>query len=129
MSLVPFWFIVIAILWTGFFVLEGFDFGVGMLHDVVGTDEAERRAAINTIGPLWDGNEVCELVKMPTAPISPAMASRPKKLGEYTAPPRMAASTISHTGTISLAGEPMAVAAPVVLASEASTCSTVTAPS
>jgi cytochrome d ubiquinol oxidase subunit II len=62
MSLVPFWFIVIAILWTGFFVLEGFDFGVGMLHDVVGTDEAERRAAINTIGPLWDGNEVWLIV-------------------------------------------------------------------
>ena len=50
------------ILWTGFFVLEGFDFGVGMLHDVVGTDEAERRAAINTIGPLWDGNEVWLIV-------------------------------------------------------------------
>ena len=62
MSLVPFWFIVIAILWTGFFVLEGFDFGVGMLHDFVGTDEAERRAAINTIGPLWDGNEVWLIV-------------------------------------------------------------------
>src|SRR6266550_4224163 len=61
-NLVPFWFIVIAILWTGFFVLEGFDFGVGMLHDVVGTDEAERRAAINTIGPLWDGNEVWLIV-------------------------------------------------------------------
>ena len=58
MNLVPFWFIVIAILWIGFFVLEGFDFGVGMLHQVVGTDEAGRRAVINTIGPLWDGNEV-----------------------------------------------------------------------
>src|SRR5690348_3785052 len=57
-SLIPFWYIVIAILWTGFFVLEGFDFGVGMLHAVVGRDEAGRRAAINTIGPLWDGNEV-----------------------------------------------------------------------
>jgi cytochrome d ubiquinol oxidase subunit II len=62
MSLVPFWFIVIAILWTGFFILEGFDFGVGMLHSVVGRDEAGRRAAINTIGPLWDGNEVWLIV-------------------------------------------------------------------
>ena len=62
MALVPFWFIVIAILWTGFFVLEGFDFGVGMLHSVVGKDDAERRAAINTIGPLWDGNEVWLIV-------------------------------------------------------------------
>jgi cytochrome bd ubiquinol oxidase subunit II len=61
-SLDPFWFIVIAVLWTGFFVLEGFDFGVGMLHSVVGRDEAERRAAINTIGPLWDGNEVWLIV-------------------------------------------------------------------
>ena len=56
MKLVPFWFIVITVLWTGFFVLEGFDFGVGMLHGVVGKDDAGRRAAINTIGPLWDGN-------------------------------------------------------------------------
>jgi cytochrome d ubiquinol oxidase subunit II len=62
MALVPFWFIVIAILWTGFFILEGFDFGVGMLHDLVGRDDAERRAAINTIGPLWDGNEVWLIV-------------------------------------------------------------------
>ena len=61
-TFVPFWFIIIAILWTGFFILEGFDFGVGMLHDAVGTDDAERRAAINTIGPLWDGNEVWLIV-------------------------------------------------------------------
>ena len=61
-SFVPFWFIIIAILWTGFFILEGFDFGVGMLHGVVGRNEAERRAAINTIGPLWDGNEVWLIV-------------------------------------------------------------------
>jgi cytochrome d ubiquinol oxidase subunit II len=58
MTLVSFWYIVIAVLWTGFFVLEGFDLGVGMLHGVVGRDEPGKRAAINTIGPLWDGNEV-----------------------------------------------------------------------
>src|SRR5580693_2078950 len=58
--MIPFWYIIIAILWTGFFVLEGFDFG--MLHAVIGTDEAGRRAAINTIGPLWDGNEVWLIV-------------------------------------------------------------------
>ena len=62
MSLVPFWFIVIAFFWTGFFILEGFDFGVGMLHSAVGHNDAERRAAINTIGPLWDGNEVWLIV-------------------------------------------------------------------
>jgi cytochrome d ubiquinol oxidase subunit II len=56
--LIPFWAILIAVLWTGFFVLEGFDFGVGMLHGVAGGHAAARRAAINTIGPLWDGNEV-----------------------------------------------------------------------
>jgi cytochrome bd ubiquinol oxidase subunit II len=61
-NLIPFWFIVIAILWTGFFILEGFDFGVGMLHSVVGRTDPERRAAINTIGPLWDGNEVWLIV-------------------------------------------------------------------
>ena len=60
--MVPFWFIVIVILWTGFFILEGFDFGVGMLHSPVGGDDAGRRAAINTIGPLWDGNEVWLIV-------------------------------------------------------------------
>ena len=47
-----FWFIVIAVLWTGFFVLEGFDFGVGMLHSFVGQDDVGRRVAINTIGPF-----------------------------------------------------------------------------
>ena len=62
MTLVQFWFIVIALLWTGFFVLEGFDFGVGMLHTVAGRGEAGRRAAVNTIGPLWDGNEVWLIV-------------------------------------------------------------------
>jgi cytochrome bd ubiquinol oxidase subunit II len=61
-TFVTFWFVVIAILWTGFFILEGFDFGVGMLHSAVGRDDAERRAAINTIGPLWDGNEVWLIV-------------------------------------------------------------------
>src|ERR1700744_4228906 len=57
-ALIPFWFIVIAVLWTGFFILEGFDFGVGMLHGVVGRDDPGRRAALNPIGPVWDGNEV-----------------------------------------------------------------------
>jgi cytochrome bd ubiquinol oxidase subunit II len=52
------WFIIIAVLWVGFFVLEGFDFGVGMLHTVVGRSEVGRRVALNTIGPFWDGNEV-----------------------------------------------------------------------
>jgi cytochrome bd ubiquinol oxidase subunit II len=62
MTLVTFWFIVLTVLWTGFLVLEGFDFGVGMLHGVVGRDEAGRRVAIGTIGPLWDGNEVWLIV-------------------------------------------------------------------
>src|SRR5579875_2487933 len=52
------WFILIGILWTGYFVLEGFDFGVGMLVRALGRDEVERRMIIHTIGPVWDGNEV-----------------------------------------------------------------------
>jgi cytochrome bd ubiquinol oxidase subunit II len=52
------WYITIAFFWTGFFVLEGFDFGVGVLHALVGRDDAEQAAAIETIGPFWDGNEV-----------------------------------------------------------------------
>jgi cytochrome d ubiquinol oxidase subunit II len=58
------WFVIIGVLWTGYFVLEGFDFGVGMLLPVLGrgTDAADtekrRRVLINTIGPVWDGNEV-----------------------------------------------------------------------
>ncbi len=52
------WFVLIAVLWVGFFVLEGFDFGVGVLHTIVGKTDTERRVALNTIGPWWDGNEV-----------------------------------------------------------------------
>ncbi|MEU4801379.1 cytochrome d ubiquinol oxidase subunit II [Actinosynnema sp. NPDC023587] len=57
-----FWFCVIALLWLGYLFLEGFDFGVGMLLPVLGRDETERRVLINTIGPVWDGNEVWLLV-------------------------------------------------------------------
>lgn len=52
------WFVLIAILWVGYFVLEGFDFGVGALLRIVGRKEKGRRVLINTIGPVWDGNEV-----------------------------------------------------------------------
>jgi len=82
MELTTLWFIIIAVLWTGYFVLEGFDFGVGMLLPVIGRASAgspaerseaqgsgpgssaaslrerKRRVLINTIGPVWDGNEV-----------------------------------------------------------------------
>ncbi|MCX6463086.1 MAG: cytochrome d ubiquinol oxidase subunit II [Pseudonocardiales bacterium] len=62
MALTDVWFLLIAVLWTGYFVLEGFDFGVGILLPVVGRTENDRRVAINTIGPVWDGNEVWLLV-------------------------------------------------------------------
>ncbi|WP_329479615.1 cytochrome d ubiquinol oxidase subunit II [Kribbella sp. NBC_01484] len=62
MELTTVWFIAIAALWTGYFVLEGFDFGVGMLLRVLGRNEPERRAVITTIGPVWDGNEVWLIV-------------------------------------------------------------------
>ena len=52
------WFILIAVLWIGFFFLEGFDFGVGMLLPFLGKNDTESRAIINTIGSVWDGNEV-----------------------------------------------------------------------
>lgn len=52
------WFTLIAVLWAGYFILEGFDFGVGILLRVVGKNEGERRALFTTLGPVWDGNEV-----------------------------------------------------------------------
>jgi cytochrome bd ubiquinol oxidase subunit II len=58
MSLAEVWFVLIAVVWAAYFVLEGFDFGVGMLLPVVGRDEDERSTMIETIGPVWDGNEV-----------------------------------------------------------------------
>ncbi len=62
MELTTVWFALIAVLWIGYFTLEGFDFGVGMLLPVLAKDETERRVLINTIGPVWDGNEVWVLV-------------------------------------------------------------------
>ncbi|WP_433171079.1 cytochrome d ubiquinol oxidase subunit II [Actinoallomurus sp. CA-150999] len=56
------WFIIIAFLWTGYFFLEGFDFGVGALLPVLGRDDTERRVLLNAIGPVWDGNEVWFIV-------------------------------------------------------------------
>ncbi|WP_010593859.1 cytochrome d ubiquinol oxidase subunit II [Rhodococcus sp. P14] len=63
MGLQEIWFVLIAVLFTGYFVLEGFDFGVGMLMPVLGrgrteTADTRRRVLLNTIGPVWDGNEV-----------------------------------------------------------------------
>jgi cytochrome d ubiquinol oxidase subunit II len=62
MELTTFWFITIAVLWIGYFFLEGFDFGVGMLLHPIGRSDGDRRVMINTIGPVWDGNEVWLLV-------------------------------------------------------------------
>ncbi|QEC49834.1 cytochrome d ubiquinol oxidase subunit II [Baekduia soli] len=56
------WFLLISILWLGYFVLEGFDFGVGMLLRHVARTNPEKRAVMHTIGPVWDGNEVWLLV-------------------------------------------------------------------
>ncbi|MGW5375018.1 cytochrome d ubiquinol oxidase subunit II [Nocardia sp. NPDC003999] len=59
MSLQEFWFVLIGVLFTGYFVLEGFDFGVGMLMPILGKgSDRRRRAVLNTIGPVWDANEV-----------------------------------------------------------------------
>ncbi|MCL1694145.1 MAG: cytochrome d ubiquinol oxidase subunit II [Actinomycetia bacterium] len=58
LNLETLWFVLIAVLWIGFFFLEGFDFGVGILLPFIGKDDTDRRVMINTIGPTWDGNEV-----------------------------------------------------------------------
>ncbi len=58
MDLQTFWFVLIAVLWAGYFLLEGFDFGVGMLLPFVPHDEEERKTMLESIGPVWDGNEV-----------------------------------------------------------------------
>jgi cytochrome bd ubiquinol oxidase subunit II len=58
MTLEILWFCLLAFFWTAYFVLEGFDFGVGMLLPVLGRSEADRRTMFESIGPLWDGNEV-----------------------------------------------------------------------
>ncbi|MGH8828760.1 MAG: cytochrome d ubiquinol oxidase subunit II, partial [Jiangellaceae bacterium] len=58
MELSTLWFVLVAVLWTGYLTLEGFDFGVGILTKGLARGEKERRVLINTIGPVWDGNEV-----------------------------------------------------------------------
>ncbi|WP_411143203.1 cytochrome d ubiquinol oxidase subunit II [Streptomyces sp. x-80] len=58
MQLHDVWFVLIAVLWTGYFFLEGFDFGIGILTKLLARDRREKRVLINTIGPVWDGNEV-----------------------------------------------------------------------
>ncbi len=56
------WFVLVGVLWAGFFILEGFDFGVGMLVKALARDQVEKRMAIHAIGPVWDGNEVWLIV-------------------------------------------------------------------
>lgn len=58
MELTVIWFVLVGVLFTGFFFLEGFDYGVGMLLPFLGKNDVERRIIINSIGPVWDGNEV-----------------------------------------------------------------------
>ena len=58
MQLSDLWFILIGVLFTGFFFLEGFDYGVGILLPVIAKNDTERRVVINSIGPVWDANEV-----------------------------------------------------------------------
>lgn len=58
MELQILWFILWGLLWAVFFMLEGFDFGIGILHPFLGKTTAEKRTIINTVGPVWDGNEV-----------------------------------------------------------------------
>lgn len=56
------WFVLIAVLWIGYFILEGYDFGVGMLLRRLSRDDVDKRMVLHSIGPFWDGNEVWLLV-------------------------------------------------------------------
>src|SRR5438094_4990460 len=58
MDLQNLWFVLIVVLWAGYFLLEGFDFGVGMLLPFLPREEEGRKTMLETIGPVWDGNEV-----------------------------------------------------------------------
>ena len=95
MQLHTIWFIIIAILWVGFFVLEGFDFGVGALHPFIGRSETERRVEINTIGPWWDG----KIAAMPgrRTPGRNILAWAPANRAEATIAPVLPAETIALT--------------------------------
>jgi cytochrome d ubiquinol oxidase subunit II len=62
MTLPDLWFLLIALFFTGYFVLDGFDFGVGMSLPFLGRDDTDRRVLINTIGPVWDLNETWVIV-------------------------------------------------------------------
>ncbi|SEE25249.1 cytochrome d ubiquinol oxidase subunit II [Ruania alba] len=62
MDLPQLWFVIVAFFWLGYLVLEGFDFGVGMLMRPLSRNDTDRRLIINTIGPVWDGNEVWVIV-------------------------------------------------------------------
>jgi len=62
LNLETLWFALIGVMWVGYFFLEGFDFGVGVLLPFLGRDDTDRRVLINTIGPVWDGNEVWLIV-------------------------------------------------------------------
>ena len=93
MSLAEFWFVLVAFLFAGYFFLEGFDFGVGMLLPVLGRDDTGRRVMINTIGPVWDMNETWlivagashvrrlpVLVRHPVQRVLPAAAADPGRV-------------------------------------------------
>ena len=93
MSLAEFWFVLVAFLFAGYFFLEGFDFGVGMLLPVLGKDDTGRRVMINTIGPVWDMNETWlivagashvrrlpVLVRHPVQRVLPAAAADPGRV-------------------------------------------------
>ena len=62
MDLATLWFFIVGVLFVGYFVLDGFDFGVGMSLPFLGKDEVSRRQVINTIGPVWDLNETWVIV-------------------------------------------------------------------
>ncbi len=83
MTLSILWFVLIAVLWTVYLILEGFDFGVGMLLPFVAKGDRERTQTVRTIGPHWDGNEVWLLSRSPLATTGrsiPTPKSKPSRM-------------------------------------------------
>lgn len=106
MHLSDLWFTAIAVLWAGYFLLEGLDFGVGIALPVLGRDDSDRRVLINTIGPAWDGNEVWLL----TAGGAGVLAARLGREGRAFAGTGLA--IVATTGTLFTALYPRVLPSP-----------------
>src|SRR6266496_3611614 len=101
MSLQTVWFVLIAVLWGGYFLLEGFDFGVGELLPFLPRSERDREAMFDAIGPVWDGNEVWLVVAgaLSGNGRTPSGASGPRSCGAWPWPTSSTACRSTRTAT------------------------------